>query len=120
IYTTDGDPDRGAEEPTRAQVPVPGEAASQLISIFLQQNNWQPENLEKFEANWQKIGPNERQAAVSLPVMNRLKNAIYKQILEERAMMAVGDADSARQKQQLLVEFAQRIGINDPAIAVDP
>jgi len=119
IFTSD-DTATSTEPETKAQIPLAGEAASQLIQIFIQQNNWQPDNLKQFEDNWQKIGPAEQQAAANLPVMNQLKNAIYKQILEERAMIALGDAESARQKQQVLVDFARNIGISDPAIVVTP
>lgn len=102
------------------ELPAAGEAASTLIKLFIQQNNWQQENLNKFQQNWQKIGTTEQQAAAQLPIMNQLKNAIYKKILEERAMIDLGDAESARQKQQVLVDFAQSVGITDPSISVDP
>lgn len=107
-------------ESTVTEQPAVGQAANQLIKLFIQGNNWQAENLEKFRRNWEKIGPAERQAAQDLPVMNQLKNAIYKQLLEERAMIALGDAESAREKQQVLVDFAESLGIQDDRLKVDP
>ncbi len=100
--------------------PVAGQAAETLIRLFLQQNDWRQENLDKFVSNWQKIGPHEQQAAADLPIKNQIKNAIYKQIIEQRALIALGDAESARANQQRLVEFAAAIGIQDPSISVDP
>ncbi len=120
IYTEEEENTLSTATITTEQPPAAGEAANQLIRIFLQQNNWQVGNLRQFESNWQKIGPTEQQAAIDLPIMNQLKNAIYKQILEERAMIALGDEASARAKQQILVDFARSVGIDDPAIAVGP
>jgi len=120
IYSDDDSTSGESSVSTSPAPPAAGQAANQLIQLFLQRNNWQAESLEKFRQNWEKIGPSERQAALDQPVINQLKNAIYQQILEERAMIALGDAESSRQKQQLLVDFAASLGIGDPKIKVDP
>jgi hypothetical protein len=120
IYSANDDTTSGESSVSSPALPAAGQAANQLIQLFLQRNDWQAESLEKFRQNWEKIGPSERQAALDLPVMNQLKNAIYQQILEERAMIALGDAESSRQKQQLLVDFAASLGIEDPKIKVGP
>ncbi|MCG8324572.1 MAG: hypothetical protein MI673_03575 [Thiotrichales bacterium] len=117
IFTSDSKDTVPAPEQT-VQAPVAGQAASQLIQIFIEQNNWQPDKLKQFEEHWQQIGPVEQRAASGLPIMGQLVNAIYKQILEERAMATLGDAEASRRKQQILVDFANNLGIHDPKISV--
>lgn len=50
--------------------------------------------------------------------LNQLATAIYKQLLEERALSGIGDAEKAVNKQKQLIEFAEQIGINDSRLTM--
>jgi hypothetical protein len=93
--------------------------AQQLLSEFLAQRNWAASgNLDAFIRNWQNLPAETRAAAAGTLELNQLTNAIYKQLLEERALSGIGDAEAALNRQKKLIEFAAQVGINDPRIAM--
>lgn len=50
--------------------------------------------------------------------MSRLGNAIYKQLLAEKALSNLDDGNLALEKQKLLVNFAREMRIDDPRITM--
>lgn len=50
--------------------------------------------------------------------LNQLTTAIYKQLMKERALSGLGDEAEAGDQQLKLIEFAKKVGINDPRIAM--
>jgi len=93
-------------------------AATTLISSFLTSNNWSQPTLDKFVADWQQIPEAERSNSMSSVELGQLSNAIYKKLLEERALSGIGNPETSLEKQRLLVEFATNIGIQDQKISL--
>lgn len=93
-------------------------AAITLIRTFLSSNNWSQPTLDKFVADWQQIPAADRSASMSSVELGQLSNAIYKKLLEERALSGIGNPETSLDKQRLLVEFAASIGIQDQKISL--
>jgi len=87
-----------------------------LIRDFLERKNWSTESLDAFRSAWESLPRAERLASRESLALGQLTNAIYKQLLEERALSGLVDDDSAVKKQRHLVEFAAALGIDDPRI----
>lgn len=96
----------------------PPSAAENLIASFIEQNTWTQGNLDTFLINWRSIAESQRTTARTSTEFSRLVNAIYKKLLEERALSRIGNAETAYEKQRILVEFATAIGIRDQRIAL--
>ncbi|MBF8268944.1 MAG: FGE-sulfatase protein [Gammaproteobacteria bacterium] len=104
-----------------AEVSTPAKPneAQILIRDFLAQRNWAINaNLDAFVLKWQALPADTRNNILDTLELNQLTNAIYKQLLEERALSAIGNATDATNKQLKLIEFARQLGINDPRIAM--
>ena len=93
-------------------------AGQSLIVEFMQQKNWTRENLNSFAASWQQLSAQEHEATHASPEMKRLTNAIYRQLLDERALISLGDVENAAANQRLLVDFTERLGIEDKRFTV--
>ena len=106
----------GAE--SDAQHPFVLTAGEGLIRQFLAQNEWDDENLQHFIKQWQELSAEEQDAGLSSPVKSQLANAIHRKLLDERAMLSLGDIQNSVDKQTVLVNFARQIGINDPRLTV--
>jgi hypothetical protein len=116
VFMFSGDDEPSPAEPVAAAAP---NMAQQLLSEFLAQRNWAASgNLDAFIRNWQNLPAETRAAAAGTLELNQLTNAIYKQLLEERALSGIGDAEAALNRQKKLIEFAAQVGINDPRIAM--
>jgi len=89
-----------------------------LIRTFLTSNNWSQPTLDKFVADWQQMPEADRSASMSSVELGQLSNAIYKKLLEERALSGIGNPETSLDKQRLLVEFATSIGIQDQKISL--
>jgi len=50
--------------------------------------------------------------------MKRLINTIYQQLLDERALLSLGDVENAVVNQHMLVNFAEKLGIEDKRLNV--
>lgn len=110
-------PDHAGAQPDR-QLPDAVNAGTNLIKQFLLQNNWTDENLQQFLSAWQGLSAEERDNGLSSSARTELANAIYRKLDEERSMLGLGDAQSSINKQTVLVDFAQQMGINDPRFFV--
>jgi len=93
-------------------------AAITLIRTFLTSNNWSQPTLDKFVADWQQIPDVDRNTSMSSVELGQLSNAIYKKLLEERALSGIGNPETSLDKQRQLVEFAASVGIQDQKISL--
>ena len=89
-----------------------------LIVDFIQEKNWSHESLESFSTSWSQLSDQEHSATSTSPEMKRLTNTIYQHLLDERALLSLGDVENAVANQQLLVNFAEQLGIDDKRLTV--
>ncbi|MEX2523333.1 MAG: hypothetical protein WD750_00090 [Gammaproteobacteria bacterium] len=92
--------------------------ARNLVRAFLQERSWTRESIESFVSTWQTLPVDQRQAVRGSVEMSRLGNAIYKQLLAEKALSNLDDGNLALEKQKLLVNFAREMRIDDPRITM--
>ena len=100
------------------QNPVTVSAGENLIKQFLGQNDWTDENLQQFITQWQELSAEEQDAGLSSSARTQLANAIHRKLVEERAILGLGDIQSSVDRQNVLVNFARQIGISDPRLSV--
>ncbi|RKZ45080.1 MAG: hypothetical protein DRQ58_10805, partial [Gammaproteobacteria bacterium] len=62
-----------------------------LITDFIQQKNWSQDGLTSFITSWQQLSDEELTAVQISPEMKRLTSTIYQQLLDERALLSLGD-----------------------------
>src|SRR5690606_2229561 len=93
-----------------------GAAGRALISAFLEDRDWSPARREAFLAEWSGLSPEERDAARNSVEQGQLASAIYKKLLEERALSGLGDREAAEARERELTRFAEQIGIDDPRL----
>jgi formylglycine-generating enzyme required for sulfatase activity len=104
---------------TTIDLPIVQSSAGQALIIdFIRQKNWTQENMDVFVASWQQMSAQEQTAAFSSPEMKRLINTIYQQLLDERALLSLGDVENAVANQHMLVNFAEQLGIEDKRLKV--
>lgn len=119
-------PGGAAEDATSFNsTPAPGSATAtpgqKLIASFLRDRTWTDQRLSRFVDDWHALSDEEKNAVAGTVAMGQLTNAIYKQLLEEQALSGLKNGEAALERQRQLVEFAHRIGIEDPRIALpDP
>lgn len=104
----------GGTEDTAANADI--SEARGLIRSFLKERSWTRRSIDAFLSSWQTLPVDQRQAARDSVDMSRLGNAIYKQLLAEKALSDLDDGDKTLEKQKLLVDFAREMRINDPRI----
>ncbi len=104
---------------TNSERPIIQSTAGQgLILDFIQQKNWTQENLDVFVTSWQQMSAQDQATAFSSLEMKRLINTIYQQLLDERALLSLGDVENAVANQHMLVNFAEQLGIEDKRLNV--
>jgi hypothetical protein len=89
-----------------------------MIKAFLKQKNWASDQLQTFQTQWDQLSQEEKMAGHNSVAMRRLKDAIYRQLLEEQALASINDSTAALDRQHDLVDFANVIGIDDARIVV--
>lgn len=89
-----------------------------LIQAFLRKRSWTASSMNAFVAEWKTFTDEDRLAVKNSVVFGQLTNAIYKKLLEEKALSGIGDSTKSLEKQIQLVHFAEMIGIDDPRIAM--
>jgi hypothetical protein len=97
---------------------APPSAAQNLLTRFLEDNNWSQSELDVFLTNWRGISETQRASAMTSTEFSRFINAIYKKLLEERALSRIGNPQTSYEKQRQLVDFASTIGIRDQRISL--
>jgi formylglycine-generating enzyme required for sulfatase activity len=90
----------------------------ELITSFLQKKSWTDESLADFVDDWTALPEDKRKATFGSVELGQLTNAIYKQLLAEQALTGLDNSHDAMDKQRELVEFARRIGIDDPRLSM--
>ena len=110
-------PPAGANPPAAFEE-APPSPAQNLIAGFLADNAWSQADMNSFLADWQALPAGERDAARRSIEFSQLGNAIYKKLLEERALSRIGNPETAYEKQRQFVQFAASIGIEDPRISM--
>lgn len=93
-------------------------AGEELIADFLAQNDWSDNKLQEFKDAWNSLTTEEQADGLTSPLKGQLTNAIYQQLLEERALLGLGDTETVLARQYSLVNFASELGINDPRLQV--
>jgi hypothetical protein len=106
------------KQPKSAPVPTESTIAETLIADFLNQKNWNDDNLDKFIESWSALSDKEQNFSKQTKRMQRLSDSIYKQFLDAKALATI-DSQKAISKQQKLIEFAQQIGINDSRLIIE-
>ena len=111
--------DETTEIKTEVSSPLVGQqisSADKLISNFLNENKWQQDNLNSFTSSWLALDSESRQNTTDTGRLAQLGNAIYKKILEEKALMSLGDESKSLERQRMLADFATSLGIKDQRI----
>ena len=89
-----------------------------LIVDFIQKKNWSHESLESFSTSWSQLSDQVQSATSTSPEMKRLISTIYQKLMDERALLSLGDVENAVANQQMLVNFAEQLGIDDKRLTV--
>ncbi len=117
--------DTAASTATGTEIPAGNTSAAAattktdtLIQGFLENKNWSDSSLGDFRQQWTNLSTDEMQAAKGSLALGQLTNAIYKQLVDERALSGLMDDDSALHKQRQLVQFATELGIEDNRISL--
>ena len=96
--------------------------AQKLIGDFLQQNTWDTDSLDEFLNAWHTLSDADRQSIKGSMSLNRLTNAIYTRLQEERAIVALDKSAAETRadfsREESLVFFARQLGIKDDRIKV--
>ena len=111
------------QEPPKLQTPARvSTRAKTLIQEFLQNNKWDNDSLDTFLRAWTALSETDQKSIKGSMVLNRLTNAIYNRLLEERAIIGLDTTASETSadinKQDRLVFFARQLGINDDRIRI--
>ena len=95
-----------------------GSEAQKLIQSFLQKRSWTASSMNAFLTEWEAFADDEKAAVKNSVVFGQLTNAIYKKLMEEKALSGIGNQKKSLEKQTQLVHFAGAIGIDDPRISM--
>ncbi len=112
-------PDSNDVPPSNINDQVARSSTGQILIIdFIQKKNWTQDNLNLFVTSWQQLSDEEQAAVHASPDMKRLINTIYQQLLDERALLSLGDIENAVTNQRILINFADQLGIDDGRLTV--
>jgi len=120
VFDTSGQsqiPDTGLQTDSPQSAVAPG-AGEILIKQFLQQNDWTDENLQFFINQWQLLSAEEQDAALSSSARTQLANAIHRKLVEEHAMLGLGEVQKSIERQTVLINFAHQTGISDSRLTL--
>lgn len=96
-----------------------GSTAADAILEFLRAKNWSDESMAQFNTSWQSLPRDEREAAAGSAEMLQLANAVYRKLLELRALSQVNEDAASAARQTRLLEFARNLGITDSRLNPD-
>lgn len=120
LLASGGDTDEvpaGVDAQVQPTTPDKPNEAQLLVRDLLNQRNWTTQaNLDTFMGKWLALPADTRAASMNTLELNQLTTAIYKQLLKERALSGIGNETEAKDKQRKLIDFANKIGIDDPRI----
>lgn len=90
---------------------VQGTAGQNLLAAFLRANDWSAGAIATFSHDWDALAPEARQAAHKTPEFQRLADALYQRIAEQRALDDAATAAPSEGK-QIITAFAEYLGID--------
>ena len=93
-------------------------AGQNLIREFLGEKSWSQSSMDSFLYNWQALPESEKTSMKNSIELGQVTNAIYKKLLEERALSGIGNPETSLEKQRQLVLFSDQIGIDDSRISI--
>lgn len=99
-------------------VDIQSSPAQDLIRSYLASNSWTQASMDNFQTDWNRLSPTDRETVKNSLELGQLTNAIYKKLLEERALSGIGNPETSYEKQRILVQFATSVGITDPKISL--
>jgi hypothetical protein len=99
-------------------VDTPPNAAQNLIRSFIAKNVWSETSMNSFLAEWDVMPEPEKNSIKNSVELGQLANAIYKKLLEERALSGIGNPETSYEKQRQLVQFAASLDISDSRISL--
>ena len=106
----------GHRSPTPGQAPALAVAAQvtpgqKLLAAFVSANDWSAGGIAGFSQGWDALDPTERQTARHTPEFQRLADALYQRIAEQRALEdAAGTTPS--QSKRVISAFARYLSID--------
>lgn len=106
-----------AEEPARPAI-APNRQATDLVVKFLNDKKWSEAAMDEFLLQWQALPEEQRATMAGSGEMAQLNNAIYKNLVNERALSGLGDVEASLAKQRRLIAFAESLGIRDARLAL--
>ncbi len=111
---------------TPASVPASGLAAvregtsgQDILSAFLRARDWSAGGVAHFSQAWDVLDPAVRQSARHTPEFQRLADALYQRINEQRALDVAGGV-TASQDTRVITAFARYLGIDYGALPAVP
>lgn len=111
-----GEAESVPEVAEQAPAPTVANPATDAIVEFLKTKNWSDESMDQFQSLWLSLPQTDRDAAAGSGEILQMANALYRKLLEVRALSQVTDAATSQQKQEKLLNFAHNLGINDPRL----
>ena len=91
-------------------------SGTEMLSKFLDENQWQPERIDKFQQDWQSLAPEARLENVDSPAMHRVIDTIYQKFLEENTLLELGDRDDVLAAQRQLLNLATELSPSNERI----
>ncbi len=89
-----------------------------LVNTFALNGIWTDESMQSFIEEWRALPEQDREATIKSQEMKQFTNRIYKQLINERALISLGDTKSATMNQKRLVDFAAQMDIDDERLSV--
>lgn len=94
-----------------------GNPALAQLQNFLSAPQWNQQALDDFVNRWQSLPATDRETALQTTLARELGDALYRQLLEERALDGLDDTNTAG-GQEKIVDFARDIGLNDRRLEI--
>jgi formylglycine-generating enzyme required for sulfatase activity len=102
-----------AETPRPPPIPEQLGPEADLLTDFLTANTWEESDTDALRRQWNALSPDERDRIGSGGVLRSLGDAIYDRIIEEKALVDLGERAEALDTQRRLLELAAALGIRN-------
>lgn len=94
--------------------------ALSMLKDFLDSPEWSQQALDDFAGRWQNLPQEQRENALQTTLARQLSDALYRQLLEERALQGLDNGGSSSVAgQKKIVSFARDIGLEDRRLEVE-
>lgn len=112
-----------AEPETASMQPLADSNSNNALAMlkeFLDSPAWNQQALDDFADRWQELPRDERETALQTTLARQLSDALYRQLLEERALQGLDeDGNTSLAGQEKIVDFARAIGLKDRRLEVE-